>query len=404
MAQKKITELQLRSNVEDSLNFPSDDGIQTYRVTASQFNTYIQSKNGLTTTGDILIKSPSSQSDRLGVGSNGYFLSANSSVTKGLEYKLPYDQADALVNCTIAVSMAANAMTVAVKDNAGNNLSSSNIGFIAFGHSTITNPTYLMRTLTGALSIVAPSGSTFGCTAAKSQRYFVFLIDDNGTLDVGLCRMKLKEDELHTTVAISSGSSLTYVLYANSIHTNCRIRCIGEFYVTQATPGTHATAASKVTSGKRSSLPNQAISVLMCKTSSSNPGTTAATKVPWESVAESEACYDDYKLGDTTNERIYSRIAGEHEVFLDLSLANFEASTTLQVFLYKNGSSYRRIDVLSNSIGSSRNNPLPFKVEAAAGDYWEIFTQSGADNSYSAVGNSGVDTKSFFGMRLVGGL
>ena len=40
MAQKRITQLQLRSNVTADLNFPSDDGIQSYRVTAEQIRDY----------------------------------------------------------------------------------------------------------------------------------------------------------------------------------------------------------------------------------------------------------------------------------------------------------------------------------------------------------------------------
>jgi hypothetical protein len=41
MAQKKITDLQLRDNVEADLNFPSDDGIQSYRVTATQIKNFV---------------------------------------------------------------------------------------------------------------------------------------------------------------------------------------------------------------------------------------------------------------------------------------------------------------------------------------------------------------------------
>lgn len=41
MAQKKITELQLRSEVTDGLNFPSDDGTQSYRVTGAQVKEYV---------------------------------------------------------------------------------------------------------------------------------------------------------------------------------------------------------------------------------------------------------------------------------------------------------------------------------------------------------------------------
>lgn len=49
MADKKITELQLRDNVSDDVNFPSDDGIQSYRVTAAQIKTYVLSALSIAT-------------------------------------------------------------------------------------------------------------------------------------------------------------------------------------------------------------------------------------------------------------------------------------------------------------------------------------------------------------------
>lgn len=41
---KKITDLQLRSAVADDVNFPTDDTIQSYRVTAAQIYTYLKTK------------------------------------------------------------------------------------------------------------------------------------------------------------------------------------------------------------------------------------------------------------------------------------------------------------------------------------------------------------------------
>lgn len=41
MADKKISDLQLRTNVDDSVQFPVDDGIQTYKVTAPQLKNYV---------------------------------------------------------------------------------------------------------------------------------------------------------------------------------------------------------------------------------------------------------------------------------------------------------------------------------------------------------------------------
>lgn len=49
MADKKITELQLRDNVSSDVNFPSDDGIQSYRVTAAQIKYYILSLESIAT-------------------------------------------------------------------------------------------------------------------------------------------------------------------------------------------------------------------------------------------------------------------------------------------------------------------------------------------------------------------
>lgn len=43
MATKRITDLQLRDDVDATVNFPGDDSIQTYRVTAAQVKNYVLS-------------------------------------------------------------------------------------------------------------------------------------------------------------------------------------------------------------------------------------------------------------------------------------------------------------------------------------------------------------------------
>ena len=50
MGTKKITELQLISSVTDDLNFPGDNGIQTYRATALQIKNYILAAGNVGTT------------------------------------------------------------------------------------------------------------------------------------------------------------------------------------------------------------------------------------------------------------------------------------------------------------------------------------------------------------------
>lgn len=53
MPNKKITDLQLRANVSADLNFPSDDTIQSYRVTGQQILDFIIANVTLHTTGDL---------------------------------------------------------------------------------------------------------------------------------------------------------------------------------------------------------------------------------------------------------------------------------------------------------------------------------------------------------------
>ena len=54
MAQKKITDLQLRDAVTSDLNLPSDDGIQSYRVTAAQLRDFVTAAISQVPTGVVL--------------------------------------------------------------------------------------------------------------------------------------------------------------------------------------------------------------------------------------------------------------------------------------------------------------------------------------------------------------
>lgn len=76
MADKKITELQLRTNVTSEVNFPTDDTIQSYRVTAAQIRTYVYPA---TTQGDHVFGGASGVPTRLAAGAAGTFLKSQGS-------------------------------------------------------------------------------------------------------------------------------------------------------------------------------------------------------------------------------------------------------------------------------------------------------------------------------------
>lgn len=73
MATKRISELTLRSDVDDTCNLPVDDTLQSYRVTALQVYNYVKGKL-LATTGDMIYSSSGSTPAKLAIGTTGQVL------------------------------------------------------------------------------------------------------------------------------------------------------------------------------------------------------------------------------------------------------------------------------------------------------------------------------------------
>lgn len=85
MAQKKITDLTLRDDFDETCNIPVDDASQTWRVTGAKLKDFLAP---LTTKGDLL-SSDGTDNSRLAVGSNGTCLQADSGETTGLKWVNP---------------------------------------------------------------------------------------------------------------------------------------------------------------------------------------------------------------------------------------------------------------------------------------------------------------------------
>jgi len=115
---------------------------------------------------------------------------------------------------------------------------------VCFRASTlsIAAPTYL--TVPNTLSLVVPSGATLGSVNTYAQRYWIYLVNNAGTVALGICGVKLDDTILQTSTAISSGSSSIGTLYTTAALTNVPILCIGYFISTQATAGTWVTSPS----------------------------------------------------------------------------------------------------------------------------------------------------------------
>lgn len=158
-------------------------------------------------------------------------------------------------NGRLTVTMAANAVTIALKGNDGNDPSATNPVVVSFRSSTATSGAYVTRTITSALSTVISSGSTGGTVSGTAARIYVGLLDNAGTPELywwnPLSSTSLyapPEPELITTTAEGGAGAAdsAQVLYSSTARASVAHRIVGYFEATEATAGTWATAASKI--------------------------------------------------------------------------------------------------------------------------------------------------------------
>lgn len=151
---------------------------------------------------------------------------------------------------TFTATVAANALTIALKTPAGADPSASAPLTHAFRSATLGSGALNVRKATSALSLVVPSGATLGSVNAVQSRLIVLAIDNSGTIELAVVgnagSVDLTETGLISTTAISAGSSSAAVVYSTVARTNVPYRVLGYIESTQATAGTWATAPSTI--------------------------------------------------------------------------------------------------------------------------------------------------------------
>lgn len=163
---------------------------------------------------------------------------------------------DRTQNLGIGTSVAANALTITLKQNDGStDATAASPVVVGFRSSTITSGAYLRRTVTSSLSLVVPAGASLGQTSAVAQYVWVYLLDNAGTLELAVSGVKLFDDySVQSSTTIGAGSTSGTTLYSSTGRSNVPTRLIGRLLVTEATAGTWASAVTEVAlvSGKQS--------------------------------------------------------------------------------------------------------------------------------------------------------
>lgn len=158
--------------------------------------------------------------------------------------RLPPSSAMTSSNYSLSAAVAANALTVTLKDLAGGTLNATtDVSSFAFRSTTTTSGTVTLLSVTSGLTITIPSGVNIGILggAGIQQNIYVYAINNAGTVELALSGNRFNEGSLVTTTAIASGNDFR-VMYSTTARTSVACRLLGVLSSTQATMGTWATA------------------------------------------------------------------------------------------------------------------------------------------------------------------
>jgi hypothetical protein len=157
------------------------------------------------------------------------------------------NQSHELTNLGLSASVATNALTIALKQKDGSTDPGAGTAAVKIGFrdATAANGDFVQRTVTGALSVVIPSGTTIGAKNAQQNVIYVYALDNAGTVELAVSLKRFDEGSVQTSTSISGGATET-TLYSTTGRSSKSIRLIGRVTATEATAGTWATSPSEV--------------------------------------------------------------------------------------------------------------------------------------------------------------
>jgi hypothetical protein len=148
----------------------------------------------------------------------------------------------------ITATVAASALTVALKGADGNDPSATNPVDIAFRNATATTGTPSFVAATAATSVVVSSGSTLGHKSAIPHFIYVYALNNAGTIELAVSSVRFDDGSVQSTTAEGGGGAAdsNRVLYSTTARANVAVRLLGRLTSTQAAAGTWATAISEI--------------------------------------------------------------------------------------------------------------------------------------------------------------
>jgi hypothetical protein len=139
-------------------------------------------------------------------------------------------------------------LTISLKGHDGNDLSSTNLGYVAFRNSTAATGTPVVRELSSAASLTISSGSTLGHKDATDHYIYVYLLDNAGSVVLAVSGVRLDEGTLQSSTAEggAGGADDIGVLYSGSGLSSKAIRLVARLKSNQTTAGTWAVVPTEI--------------------------------------------------------------------------------------------------------------------------------------------------------------
>ena len=250
--------------------------------------------------------------------------------------RLPLDQG--VINGRITASVASNALTIALKGKDGNDPSSTNKVYIPFRSGTASSSDWNIREVTSALSVVVSSGSTLGHASGIVQHFFVYAIDNAGTVELAVSNLPPDYPGTFAGVRLISttaeggagGADSATGIYSTTARSNVAWTCLAMCKSNQTTAGTWAAVPTQIDMAPFA-IPSCAFNVY-------RNGAQTVGNGAWTKVQLNAETFDlDSVFDSTTNYRFQPNVAGVYRI--EFNNAWGAATDQAQHFsaIYKNG-------------------------------------------------------------------
>lgn len=276
-------------------------------------------------------------------------------------------------NLGISTSVAANALTVAFKTQAGVDASGSDSIKIAFRSATASNGGYNIRTLTSALSLVVSSGSTLGHQSGVDRYIYVYALDNAGTIKLAVSSAQYDDNSLVTTVAEGGAGAAdsNSAIYSDAVYSNVPCRLIGIMISNQTTAGTWAANMTSIEVNPVT-LPVIAARVSLSANQTISNATNTKLNIDTQEIV------DKHGLFQLANNRIIVNKTGKYKLTGKVMSAASTATVSLwDCQIWKNGSvidsatTFKGTDI--NTLNTLVTSNVDAPYDLVAGDYIELY-------------------------------